>query len=72
MVAYLHEAKIPVTPSTTAAFHVDHGYGDARDAIEYAERLADAGADEIMHKLAKKSRKRWPEFAVAAPRLIGT
>ena len=21
---------------------------------------------------AKKSRKRWPEFAVAAPRLIGT
>jgi len=48
MVAYLHEAKVPVTPNTTAAFHIDHGYGDYRDAIEYAERLADAGADEIM------------------------
>jgi hypothetical protein len=24
-----------------------------------------------MHKLAKRSRKRWPETAVAAPRLIG-
>ena len=48
MVAYLHEAKVPVTPSTTAAFHVDHGYGNSLDAIEYAERLADAGADEIM------------------------
>jgi coenzyme F420 hydrogenase subunit beta len=32
----------------------------------------DPGAIELMHKLAKKSRKRWPEFAVAAPRLIGT
>ena len=26
----------------------------------------------LMHKLAKKSRSRWPEFAVAEPRLIGT
>lgn len=48
MVAYLHEARIPVRPNSTATFHVDHGYGDWRDAVEYAERLADAGADEIM------------------------
>jgi hypothetical protein len=47
-VAYLHEAKVPVTPGTTATFHIDHGYGTYHDAIEYAERLADAGADEIM------------------------
>jgi len=48
MVAYLHEARVPVRPASTATFHVDHGYGNWRDAIEYAERLADAGADEIM------------------------
>jgi len=32
----------------------------------------DPGAIALMHKLAKKSRSRWPEFAVAEPRLIGT
>jgi coenzyme F420 hydrogenase subunit beta len=30
----------------------------------------DPAAIELMHKLSKKSRKRWPEFAVDAPRLI--
>ena len=48
MVAFLHEAEVPVQPTSTATFHVDHGYGDHRDAIAYAERFADAGADEIM------------------------
>ena len=48
MVAFLHESQVPVAPTSTATFHVDHGYGDHRDAIAYAERLADAGADEIM------------------------
>jgi alkanesulfonate monooxygenase SsuD/methylene tetrahydromethanopterin reductase-like flavin-dependent oxidoreductase (luciferase family) len=48
MVAYLHESKVPVRPNSTATFHVDHGYGTYQDAIEYAEHLADAGADEIM------------------------
>ena len=48
MVAYLHEAQVPVRPNTTATFHIDHGYGTYHDAIEYAERLAEAGADEIM------------------------
>jgi coenzyme F420 hydrogenase subunit beta len=31
----------------------------------------DPGAIALMHKLAKKSRTRWPEFAVATPRLVG-
>jgi len=30
----------------------------------------DPAAIELMHKLSKKSRKRWPEFAVDAPRLV--
>ncbi len=48
MVAFLHEAEIPVQPTSTATFHVDHGYGDHRDAIAYVERLAAAGANEVM------------------------
>ncbi|MFN8034665.1 MAG: Coenzyme F420 hydrogenase/dehydrogenase, beta subunit C-terminal domain [Acidimicrobiia bacterium] len=31
----------------------------------------DPGAIELMRKLAAKSRARWPEFAVEAPRLVG-
>ena len=32
----------------------------------------DPGAIELMHKLAKKQRTRWPEFAtIDAPRLVG-
>ena len=32
----------------------------------------DPGAIELMHKLAKKQRKRWPEFArIDAPKLVG-
>jgi alkanesulfonate monooxygenase SsuD/methylene tetrahydromethanopterin reductase-like flavin-dependent oxidoreductase (luciferase family) len=48
LVAYLHEARIPVTPASTATFNVDHAYGTATQAIEYVERLVAAGADEIM------------------------
>ena len=32
----------------------------------------DPGAIELLHKLSAKSRKRWPEFAVDAPRLVGS
>ncbi|NRQ34350.1 LLM class flavin-dependent oxidoreductase [Nonomuraea sp. NN258] len=46
--AHLHEARIPVTPNATATFNVEHAYGTAEDAVAYVERLADAGADEIM------------------------
>jgi alkanesulfonate monooxygenase SsuD/methylene tetrahydromethanopterin reductase-like flavin-dependent oxidoreductase (luciferase family) len=49
MVAHLHEAKIPVRPNSTMTFNlVEHAYGSWRDAIAFAERLEDAGADEIM------------------------
>jgi alkanesulfonate monooxygenase SsuD/methylene tetrahydromethanopterin reductase-like flavin-dependent oxidoreductase (luciferase family) len=48
MVARLHEANIPVSPNTTATFNVNHAYGTADQAVEYVERLREAGADEIM------------------------
>jgi alkanesulfonate monooxygenase SsuD/methylene tetrahydromethanopterin reductase-like flavin-dependent oxidoreductase (luciferase family) len=47
-VAYLHETKIPVNAAATSVFNVEHAYGNADDAIAYVERLAEAGADEIM------------------------
>jgi len=49
MIAHLHEAKIPVRPNSGATFNlVEHAYGSWRDAIAFAERLEDAGADEVM------------------------
>ena len=49
MIAHLHEAKIPVRPNSTDTFNlVEHAYGGWRDAIAFAERLEEAGADEIM------------------------
>jgi alkanesulfonate monooxygenase SsuD/methylene tetrahydromethanopterin reductase-like flavin-dependent oxidoreductase (luciferase family) len=48
LVAKLHEANIPLSPNTTAVFNVEHAYGSASTAIEYTQRLIDAGADEIM------------------------
>jgi len=49
MIATLHEAQIPVRPTSGDTFHlVEHAYGTWRDAIAFAERLEDAGADEIM------------------------
>ncbi len=30
----------------------------------------DPGAIALLHKLAAKSRERWPSFAVAEPRLM--
>ena len=48
MVAYLHEAQIPVRPNSTANYNADHAYGTPKDAISYVEQLEAAGADEIM------------------------
>jgi alkanesulfonate monooxygenase SsuD/methylene tetrahydromethanopterin reductase-like flavin-dependent oxidoreductase (luciferase family) len=49
MVAHLHEAQIPVKPNEMFTYNlVEHAYGDWKDAIAYAERLEEAGADEIM------------------------
>ncbi|SNS08865.1 Flavin-dependent oxidoreductase, luciferase family (includes alkanesulfonate monooxygenase SsuD and methylene tetrahydromethanopterin reductase) [Sphingomonas laterariae] len=47
-VAYLNEAKIPVTPAATDMYNVDHAYGTPQDAIAYLERLEEAGADEVL------------------------
>jgi alkanesulfonate monooxygenase SsuD/methylene tetrahydromethanopterin reductase-like flavin-dependent oxidoreductase (luciferase family) len=47
-VAYLHEAAIPMGPEKTQMFKLDQAYGSAHDAIEYTQRLSDAGVDEIM------------------------
>lgn len=48
VVAMLHEAKIPVTPTATGMWNAEHAYGDADQATAYVERLRDAGADEVM------------------------
>ena len=48
VITQLHEAKIPVRPNSTATFNVEHAYGTWKDAVAYVERLADAGADEVM------------------------
>jgi len=48
VIARLHDAKIPVRPNTASVYNVDHAYGTAHRAIEYVERLIEAGADEIM------------------------
>jgi coenzyme F420 hydrogenase subunit beta len=40
--------------------------------IEVRGADEDLGALELLHKLAKKQRARWPEFAnIDAPRLVG-
>jgi alkanesulfonate monooxygenase SsuD/methylene tetrahydromethanopterin reductase-like flavin-dependent oxidoreductase (luciferase family) len=47
-VAYLNEAKIPVTAAATDMYNLDHAYGTPADAIAYLERLEAAGADEAL------------------------
>ncbi|WP_381559994.1 LLM class flavin-dependent oxidoreductase [Streptomyces eurythermus] len=48
LVARLHEAEIPVTPSDTGTYNADHAYGSAENAIAYVERLRRIGVDEVM------------------------
>jgi alkanesulfonate monooxygenase SsuD/methylene tetrahydromethanopterin reductase-like flavin-dependent oxidoreductase (luciferase family) len=48
LVAYLHEERIEAGTETTGLFNPNHAYGTAKDAIGYVERLAAAGADEVM------------------------
>ncbi len=43
---------------------IDDGWVETRPGDD------DPGAIALMHKLAAKSRKRWPEFAVEAPRRL--
>jgi alkanesulfonate monooxygenase SsuD/methylene tetrahydromethanopterin reductase-like flavin-dependent oxidoreductase (luciferase family) len=48
VIAMLHEAKIPITPSATGLFNAEHAYGTPEQAIAYVDRLQAVGADEIM------------------------
>lgn len=47
-IAHLHEAAIPVGPRSADTFELDQAYGDADAAIAHVERLAAAGADEVI------------------------
>ncbi|GAA1981649.1 hypothetical protein GCM10009838_48680 [Catenulispora subtropica] len=48
LVARLHEADIPVRPSSTGTYNVDHAYGTAARAMEYVEQLAAIGVEEVI------------------------
>jgi alkanesulfonate monooxygenase SsuD/methylene tetrahydromethanopterin reductase-like flavin-dependent oxidoreductase (luciferase family) len=59
LVAYLHEEKIAVGSEVTGLFNPNHAYGTVRDAIGYCERLAAAGADEIMFLIQMGTVPQW-------------
>jgi hypothetical protein len=59
LVAYLHEEKITVGSEVTGLFNPNHAYGTVRDAIGYCERLAEAGADEIMFLIQMGTVPQW-------------
>jgi alkanesulfonate monooxygenase SsuD/methylene tetrahydromethanopterin reductase-like flavin-dependent oxidoreductase (luciferase family) len=72
-VAYLHEAKIPIGPEMTQNYKLDQAYGDTHDAIEYTQRLVDAGADEVMclmqmgtvpHEACMETIRQWGETVI--------
>jgi len=50
-VARLGEEDIPVRPTSTELYNVNHAYGSVDTAIKYVERLEEAGADEILFLL---------------------
>jgi len=59
LVAYLHEEKITAGTESTGMFNVNHAYGSAADAIGYVQRLADAGADEVMFLIQMGTVPQW-------------
>jgi alkanesulfonate monooxygenase SsuD/methylene tetrahydromethanopterin reductase-like flavin-dependent oxidoreductase (luciferase family) len=70
MVAKMHEADVPVTPNADASYNPNHAYGDAAVALEYAERLAEVGVDDIMlmtqmgtvpHEVCMETIRQWGE-----------
>jgi len=72
--ARLSEMNIPLTRAATALYTPpDHAYGDWRNAIEYAERLVEAGADEILcltqmgtvsHDVGMETIRQWGEHVI--------
>ena len=68
VVAKLHEANVPVAPSATATFNIDHAYGTADYAAEFVERLREVGVDEVMcmsqmgtvpHEVCMETIRQW-------------
>jgi len=47
-IAYLNEAKIPITSAATSMYNLDHAYGTPQEAIAYIERLEANGTDECL------------------------
>lgn len=81
VVARLHEANIPVNPNTVATYNVNHAYGDADAAVEYVQRLQDAGVDEIMcliqmgtvpQEICLETIERWGKDVIPHFRSAGT
>ena len=59
VVAYLNEQKITAGSETTGLYNPNHAYGTAEHAIAYCERLAEAGADEIMFLIQMGTVPPW-------------
>ena len=74
VVARLHEMNIPVGPNATTIYSPpEHAYGDRDQAINYARRLVDAGADEIIclmqmgtvpHEVTMETIRQWGEYVI--------
>ena len=47
LVARLHEANVPVTPTSTGPYNVHHAYGTAEHALEFVQAFYDMGVDEV-------------------------
>jgi alkanesulfonate monooxygenase SsuD/methylene tetrahydromethanopterin reductase-like flavin-dependent oxidoreductase (luciferase family) len=70
IVARLHEANIPVSPSATATFNVDHAYGTADYALEFVRKMEAIGVDEVQcmtqmgtvpHEACMETIRQWGE-----------
>jgi alkanesulfonate monooxygenase SsuD/methylene tetrahydromethanopterin reductase-like flavin-dependent oxidoreductase (luciferase family) len=68
MVAKLHDADVPVTPSATSTYNVNHAYGDAKLALRFAEQLDAIGVDDVMimtqmgtvpHEVCMETIRQW-------------
>jgi hypothetical protein len=59
VVAYLNEQKITAGSEVTGLYNPNHAYGTTAHAIEYCERLAAAGADEIMFLIQMGTVPQW-------------
>jgi alkanesulfonate monooxygenase SsuD/methylene tetrahydromethanopterin reductase-like flavin-dependent oxidoreductase (luciferase family) len=59
LVAYLNEEKISVGTESTGLFNTNHAYGSVDAARGYVQRLAEAGADEIMFLIQMGTVPQW-------------